>query len=309
MRTIITGGTGLIGRRLAAALAADGQEVVVLSREPGRGRAVLPAGVLAHHWDGRTGKGWFELIDERTAIVNLAGENPNPHRRWDAAYRRRFVQSRLGAAAAVFDAVERADRRPRLLLQASATGYYGDRADDVLTEDSGPGKNSFLARVCRRWEKAARSVAVPKSILRIGVVLSRDGGALPEFRRALSWRVRRLGSGRQWVPWVHEADVTAALRFLLDRPRPATGNPAGVAEVFNLVAPNPVPHDRLMELLAKRCRKQRVFPVPGFALRLAMGEVAEAVLDSQLVMPRALLDLEFKFRFPEIAAALQDLVG
>ena len=200
MRTIITGGSGLIGRALAAELAAADHEVIVLSRAPGRVSG-LPAGVRAVGWDGRTAEGWQDLADGATAIVNLAGESIAAGR-WTAARKQRIAASRQQAGAAVVQAVAGATTRPQVVVQASAVGYYGPRGDETITEDSAAG-DDFLAQVCVPWETSTEEVerlGVRRAIIRTGIVLSRDGGALPRMMLPLPALLRR--ATRQRTPGV-----------------------------------------------------------------------------------------------------------
>jgi uncharacterized protein (TIGR01777 family) len=221
-------------------------------------------------------------------------------RRWTEAQKKLVLESRLDAARAVVDAIRRSRRTPRLVLQASAVGYYGDRGDEELTELSKPG-GGFLADVCRQWEKAI-PVTVPgrRAFLRFGVVLSRDGGAFPSMLRGSRFLTSRIGSGRQWVPWVHEHDVAAAVRFLMLNDM--------IAGPFNIVAPEAVTNAGFMKTLAKVRHMPAVVPVPAFALKRLLGEMSEAVLASQRVAPRKLLDTGFEFRFDTVEAALADLM-
>lgn len=308
MRTLITGGTGLIGRALAAALAARGEEAVVLTRDPEKAAkgAPLPKGVRAERWDGETAKGWGDLVDGETAIVHLAGEGIADGR-WSDERKRRIRASRVGSGKAVLAAIREAGekgRAPRVLLQASAVGYYGDGGDGVLTEASPPGRG-FLADVCVEWEdstKGAEGLGVRRALLRTGIVLDREGGALP--RMALPFRLMvggPIGSGRQWFPWIHQADEVAAILYLLDHPE-ASGP-------YNLTAPHPVTNRDLSRTLARALRRPSpMIPAPAFALRLALGEMADALLVGQRAVPRRLLDAGFEFRFATIDAALRDLL-
>src|SRR6476620_4732915 len=196
MRVIITGGSGLIGRATMNLLASAGHEVVLLSRRPER-LTELPHGAKAQGWDAQSGEGWAELVNPNTVIVNLAGESLF-HWRWTKAHKKNVLESRLAAARAVVDAIRRSRRTPRLVLQASAVGYYGDRGDEELAESSSSGEG-FLAELSKQWEKAI-PVAVPgrRAFLRLGVVLSRRGGAFPSMLWASRFGVRRMGSGKQW---------------------------------------------------------------------------------------------------------------
>ena len=302
MQVIITGGTGLIGRALSAALVADGAEVILLSRDPER-HTGLPTGTRAERWDARTAAGWGQLVEGADTIVNLAGENLSEGR-WTAERKRAIAESRVNAGRAVVEAVEIATRRPRVVIQASAVGYYGPHGDEEVAEDTPPGTD-FLARVCVDWEASTAPVealGVRRAVIRSGVVLSREGGALP--RLILPFRIfmgARLGSGRQWFPWIHIADEVAGIRFLMES-EDARGP-------FNLTAPNPVTNAQLTRTLARVLGRPAFMRVPAFALRLAFGEVASALLTGQRAVPRRLLAMGFAFRFPNLNTALRDLLG
>ena len=302
MRTIITGGSGLIGRTLATELAAADHEVIVLSRAPARVSG-LPAGVRAVGWDGRTAEGWQDLADGAAAIVNLAGENIAAGR-WTAARKQRIADSRQQAGAAVVQAVAGAATRPQVVIQASAVGYYGPRGDETITEAAAAG-DDFLAQVCVPWETSTEAVerlGVRRAIIRTGIVLSRDGGALP--RMMLPFRLFAggpLGSGHQGFPWIHHADEVSAIRWLIER-EDASGP-------FNLAAPETLTNAEFGRALGRVLRRPSFMPTPGFALRLVLGELSTLLLDGQRQVPQRLLDLGFTFRFPTAEAALRDLLA
>lgn len=302
MRTIITGGSGLIGRALAAELATAEHEVILLSRTPGRVGG-LPAGVRAVGWDGRTAEGWQDLADGATAIVNLAGESIAAGR-WTAARKQRIADSRHQAGAAVVQAVAGATTSPQVIIQASAVGYYGPRGDETITEDSAPG-DDFLAQVSVPWETSTEEVerlGVRRAIIRTGIVLSRDGGALPQMM--LPFRLFAggpLGSGRQGFPWIHLADEVSVIRWLIERE--AASGP------FNLAAPETLTNAEFGRVLGRVMRRPSFMPTPGFALRLVLGELSTLLLDGQRQVPQRLLDLGFTFRFPTAEAALRDLLA
>jgi uncharacterized protein (TIGR01777 family) len=306
MRIIITGGTGVIGRELAASLREDQHEVIVLSRYPEQARG-LPEGVRAVWWDGRTAKAWGYLVDGADAIVNLAGESIGGSglipARWTPERKQRILQSRLNAANAVVEAVNAATRKPGVVIQASAVGYYGASGDSVITEASAPG-NDFLAQVCVQWEQATaalETMGVRRAVIRTGLVLSAGGGVLPRLMLPFRFFVGgALGTGRQWYPWIHIDDLTHAIRFLITR--------ADASGSFNLTAPNPVTNGDFSRALGHAMHRPSLFPVPSFALRLALGEMATLVLDGQRAVPRRLEDLGFVFRFREAEAALRDLL-
>lgn len=307
MRVIITGGVGFIGRLLAAELAGAGYEVVLLSRNPARAIG-LPPGVRAEKWDGRTAAGWGHLADGALAIVNLAGENLAGGgflpARWTPARKALIRSSRLDAGAAVVAAVAEAKIKPQVVIQSSGIGHYGPRGDEVVTEADKPG-DDFLARLTVDWEASTAPVAlhgVRHVSVRSGVVLSPNEGALN--RLMLPFKLYAggpMGSGRQGFSWIHPADEAAALRFLLETER-ASGP-------FNLCAPEPLGNAAFAKVLGKVMSRPSWLPVPGFALKLALGEVASTVLDGQKAFPKKLIELGFKFRFPDAESALRDLLG
>ncbi len=300
MRVVITGGSGLIGRALTVDLAAAGREVVVLSRRPDK-VAGLPAGARAESWDAASAEGWAHLVDGAEAVVHLAGESIGEGR-WTAAKKRRIEDSRVRSSRAVAAAIEAAGRKPRVLLQGSAVGYYGPR-DEEATEDTPPG-DDFLARVAVAWEGATAAVegmGVRRAVLRTGVVLATDGGALPKM--LLPFRLFAggpVGSGRQWLPWIHLADEVAAIRFLLED--------EGARGPFNLTAPQPLTNREFSRVLGRVLKRPSFLPAPAFALRLALGEMADLVLKGQRAVPKRLGELGFTFRFPDAESALRDLL-
>ena len=308
MRVVITGGSGLIGRALARHLGSAGYDAVILTRSVGRVGS-LPPGVRAQEWDGLSSKGWAGLLDEETFIVHLAGESIGDGR-WTEDRKRRIRESRVLSGKAVVEAIRGASRKPRALLQGSAVGYYGPRGDEEILEGQPPGEG-FLADVCVHWEESTAEVealGVRRVLLRTGVVLAREGGALP--RMAMPFKLMAgapLGSGRQWLPWIHMADEVGAIRFLIEK-----DDPGGAQGPFNLVAPKPVTNRELGDVLARVLRRPSPLQalglgVPEPVFRVMLGEMADAVLDSQRVLPSRLLQLGFQFRFPDVESALRDI--
>lgn len=307
MRVIITGGTGLIGRALAAELVSAGYEVILLSRRPEQ-VAGLPSGVRAERWDGRTADGWGKLADGAAAIVNLAGENlagegffPS---RWTPELKERIVRSRLNAGAAVVEAVKAAAVRPRVVIQSSGIGVYGPRQDEELSEEA-PAGSDFLATLAVQWEASTAEVealGVRRAVIRTGAVLSRAGGALT--RMVLPFRLFAggwFGSGRQWLSWIHMADQVAAIRFLIENPQ-ASG-------LFNLCAPQPLTGRDFGRCIGRIMGRPAFLPVPAIVMRLVFGEVTTVVLDGQRALPKRLLDSGFRFRFPDAESALRELLS
>jgi len=309
MRILITGGTGFIGTALAANLAVDSHDVIILSRNPDKAGAKLPPGVHAARWDGRTAEGWGKLADGAGAIINLAGESiagANPVAgRWTAERKRAIHDSRVSAGQAVLAAVRAAQQKPGVLIQASAVGYYGPLADELAAEDR-PAGNDFLAGVCKDWEASTAEVetlGVRRVITRTGLPLSLKGGAFPPLRLIANLGGGGpMGSGKQWWPWIHLEDLLAAMRRLMDD--------SSASGPYNLCSPNPVRQAEFFHVLGRVMNRPSFIPTPGFALRLIAGELADALLLSgQREVPSRLEKMDFKFDFPELEGALRDLVG
>jgi uncharacterized protein (TIGR01777 family) len=307
MRILITGGTGLIGRALAADLAADDYEVVVLSRSPERVTG-LPTGVRAVAWDAQTAAGWGHLADGAGAIINLAGANlagdgffPS---RWTDERKRLIRDSRVLSGQAVVQAVAQTNQKPGVVIQSSGIGYYGAHEDQILTGEDKPG-DGFLARLAHdEWEPSTAAVegmGVRRAIIRTAAVLDPDEGALA--RLLLPFRLfvgGPMGSGKQWFSWIHKTDEVRAIRFLIENE--AASGP------FNLCAPNPVTNAQFARALGRVLNRPSAVPIPGFAMKLAFGEVTSVLLEGQRAIPQRLLDLGFAFRFPVVEAALKDLL-
>ncbi|MDI3297824.1 MAG: TIGR01777 family oxidoreductase [Bacillota bacterium] len=319
MRVVVTGGTGLIGRALAEALASEGHGVVVLSRRPAPSAAgrlppgvrllawpALPAGELALAPGPQAGESgeWRRALEEADAVVHLAGESIASGR-WTAARKERILQSRVRSTRALVEALEAAERRPKALVSGSAVGYYGPHGDEELTEEAGPGSD-FLARVCVAWEReaeAAERLGLRVVRLRTGLVLAREGGALPQLLRPFRLGLGGpLGGGGQWVPWIHLADEVGLIRWALEEER--------VEGPLNAVAPEPVRQRELARLIGRFLGRPAWFPAPAPLLRLALGEMAEALLLSgQRALPARALALGYRFRYARPEAALEELLG
>lgn len=301
-RVVITGGTGLIGRLLVESLLAEGTDVVVLTRSVPRVRDLFGGRASAALWDGRTEKDWGQLVDGADAVVNLAGEGL-AEGRWTPEKKRRIVSSRVDAGHAVVAAVAAAGRKPRVLVQASAVGWYGARGLPPVDE-SAPAGSGFLADVCKAWEPSTvpvEAMGVRRVVVRTAVVLSAAGGALarmlPPFRLGLGGR---LGDGTQGFPWIHVQDEVRAIRFLMGRDE-ARG-------AYNLCAPEVVDNAGFVRALAAALHRPALLAVPAFALRAALGEMAsEMLLSGQFVTPRRLQEEGFEFLYPELGSALEQL--
>lgn len=303
MRVIITGGTGLLGRPLSAALVQQGYEVTMLSRRPDKVQD-MPPGVKIVAWDGESSQGWGHLADGTDAIINYAGESIAGGR-WSAERKRKIRQSRVDAGKAVMQAISAAAVKPKVLIQASGIDYYSPQTSDQAVTEAAPPGSDFLSKVCFDWEAstaAAKAQGVRRPVVRTGIVLATEGGALP--RLLLPFKLFAggpLGSGEQWLPWIHIADHVRAVQFLIDNE--AADGP------FNLVAPNPVTNQEMAKAIGEVMGRPAFVPAPAFAMRAALGEMATLVLEGRRVVPSKLQALSFSFKYETVLPALRALLG
>jgi uncharacterized protein (TIGR01777 family) len=296
-RIALTGGSGLIGQRLRAALVLNGDRVVPFVRD----RARAPAG--ARFWNPSAGELAAADLEGIDAVVHLAGE-PIASGRWTAARKRRILESRTHSTQLLSEVLSRLEHPPSVLVSASAIGVYGDRGETWLDEMSEPG-TGFLPDVCVAWERAvepARAAGVRVALARIGIALSPEGGALaqtlPLFRVGLGGR---LGNGRQYMSWIGIDDLVAALQHAIEC--------AALAGPFNAVAPNPVTNAEFTRVLARVLARPALLAVPSFALRLALGEMGQALLlDGARIAPHRLESTGFQFQHPDLEQALRLLL-
>jgi len=296
MKIVIAGGTGFLGRPLADSLARDGHDIVVLTRN---GRPTPGSRIRSVAWSPTGDAGsWASDIDGADAIVNLAGESI-AGRRWTAAQKQRILDSRVNATRSLVAAVRRSPRPPAVFVSGSAVGYYGLLDERVVSEDAGPG-DDFLAGVCVRWEEEAARAADRTRVVRArtGLVLERDGGALPQMLPPFWFGAGGpVGSGRQYWPWIHRDDWVALVRWVIQTP--------SVTGAVNLTAPAPVTNAEFARALGHALHRPAFMPAPGFALKLLLGEMAEALLLSgQRAVPAKATHLGFAFRYPQIDQAL-----
>lgn len=308
MRYIITGGSGVIGSRLTKSLLADGHEVVILSRNPGKHQ--LPAGAQGVAWDARTASGWGHLADGAFAIINLAGESiggsgtiPLPGT-WSDERKKRIKESRQVAGQAVVAAVEAAVNKPQVVFQMSGIDYY-PATDKVMTEDSPRGRQFLADVVADYWEPSTAAVeakGVRRVVARTAPLLNEETGPLPaSLLQFKLFAGGRLGSGNQWFSWIHTEDVVRAIRFLTET--------AGASGIYNLAAPNSVTNKEFTRVLGQVMGRPTLLPVPEFALKLLLGEVAALVLEGRPVSVKKLEALGFSFRYPMLDAALREILN
>jgi uncharacterized protein (TIGR01777 family) len=298
MRIVLAGGTGFLGRALAASLAADSHEIVILTRRHGSPKA---NGARFVQWspDGAT-DGFVRAIDGADVVVNLAGESI-AGRRWSPAHKKRIVESRVNSTRSLAAAIARADHPPPVFISGSAVGIYGPHGDEIVTEETPPGSD-FLADVAVQWEAEALRAASPSTrvtCVRTGLVLERDGGALPEMLLPFKlFAGGPVGSGRQYWPWIHREDWVGLVRWSI-----GLANGAGP---INATAPNPVTNAEFARALGRALRRPAFMPAPAFALRLALGEMADALLLSgQRAVPAKAQRQGYQFKYPRLDDALR----
>jgi uncharacterized protein (TIGR01777 family) len=297
MKILVTGATGLIGKAICRTLINDGHQVVILSRRA----TPTSLGVTAFRWEPEREAPPVEAWEGVEAVIHLAGEPVAA--RWTNETKRRIRDSRVIGTRNLVAGMKASRQAPESLIAASAVGFYGDRGDEVLNESSPPG-SGFLSEVCVEWEAEAaraREFGVRVAHTRIGVVLSPEGGALEKmltpFKLGLGGR---LGDGRQWFPWIHLDDIIGILRHALMTP--------AVNGAINGVAPGIVTNEEFTRELAGALNRPVFFPVPEFALRILMGEMADVALASQRIVPQVALDTGYQFRYPDLRPALDSLL-
>jgi uncharacterized protein (TIGR01777 family) len=299
MKIVVSGGTGFIGRPLCRLLIEHGHDVTVLSRQ--KDEKAADSRATMEYWDGITRGTWERALMGANAVINLAGA-PIADRRWTSKRKEALKESRVGTTRLLVDAFSALPRAPGILINGSAIGYYGPRDHQPLHETAEPG-SGFLADLCRRWEQQAmlaERLGTRVVCLRTGMVLGKQGGALP--RMLLPFRLLMggpIGSGDQWISWIHLDDLTRLIHWLLITPHITGG--------VNAVAPHPVTMRDFAATLGSVLKRPSWLPVPAWAVRLALGELATLMTTGQRVIPSVALQHGFEFRYPSLFMALAQL--
>jgi uncharacterized protein len=304
MKIVVAGGTGFIGSALCARLAAQGHSLILLIRSissaadsPNK-KTILWQPELPGEWENILA----QAVAEADGIINLTGESI-AGKRWSEVQKRKLRSSRIESTRALVTAIARAKKKPGFLLNASAVGYYGPRGDEEVTEETGPG-DDFLSRLCVEWEdesKKAEAQGVRVIRLRTGIVLGTGGGALSKMIMPFKLFIGGpLGSGRQWMPWIHLDDEIGLIEFLLEN--------TDARGAVNATAPNPVTMKEFCRTLGSVLHRPCWAPVPGFALRVLLGEMADILLMGQRAVPATAQKLGYRFRYPTLQEALETLL-
>jgi hypothetical protein len=299
---LVSGATGFLGKVLCSTLKERGQVFTGLSRRPERAKALLPGVKEVWKWRPKLEPTPLAAIPAGGAVVHLAGESVAG--RWNAQKKKAIRESRIIGTRHLVEALGEAKSKPSVLVCASAVGFYGDRGDEELTETSGPGSD-FLAEVCQAWESEARraeGLGVRAVMLRTGIVLGRGGGALQQmllpFKLGLGGP---LGNGKQWMPWIHVDDVVGIILHAIQQ--------SSIRGPINVTAPAPVRNREFTKILAGLLRRPALLPAPAFGLKILLGEFADILLASQRALPKRMQEAGYTFRYPDLAAALQAIVG
>ncbi len=301
MNALISGGSGLIGSALVDSLLAAGHTVTVLSRSLDPVTSTNP-NYYRLYWDGRTTNDWAETLDDIDAVVHLAGASIADGR-WTEERKKVLRDSRVQSGQALVKAIQASESKPEVFIQASAVGYYGPRGNEIVDEDTGPG-DDFLSKLSIDWEATTAEIetfGIRRPVIRIGIVLSEEGGALPRITMPFKlFAGGKIGDGKQWWSWIHIEDQVRAIQFLLEH-ETATGP-------FNLVAPNAVQNKDFADAVGSVMGRPSFFPAPAIAMETLFGDMSTVLLDGQHVVPRRLQELGFEFRYPQLDGALRDLL-
>ncbi len=303
-KIIITGGTGFIGRNLCYILSEANYEIILLSRNIEIAQKVFGKYAIPVFWDGKSTAGWINHVDGAHAIINLAGENIGSSR-WTRKKKQQILESRVQAGKAVVEAIRQVSNKPKVLLQASGIGIYGDRNDELLDESSPPGEG-FMPDLAQQWEQSVQEVAamgVRLAYLRTGVVLAKGADFIKRVLLPFRFFIGgHLGSGNQWISWIHLDDEIAAIKILLER--------TDLSGAFNLSAPGPVTNKEFFKTLGRVMNRPSWFHVPGFMLKILLGEMAQGlILSGQRAIPKKLLTAGFEFNHPELEIALKEILN
>ena len=301
-RIIVTGATGLIGRRLVHSLIDKNFEVIIFTRDVIKAKSILPEVRDFVEWDYLKPDKWKSNLENADAVIHLAGVNLFA-KRWNSNFKKVIKASREVGTKNLVEAIIHSNNKPKVFISASGIGFYGDRKDELLLENSAGG-NDFIAEVCKVWEYESQKLSgvnVRNVQVRTGLVLSRHDGALKQMLPAFKWFVGGpLGNVRQWLSWLHIDDIVDIYLYALDSEK--------ISGPINAASPNPIRMKEFAKTLGKVISRPSLFPVPEFVLKLVVGEAAEVVTASQRIISEKLLINGYKFKFENLEEALRDLL-
>lgn len=301
-KIIITGATGLIGIKLCNALIKRGDEITIFTRNIQKGKRELPEVKKFVEWDYRKPEQWKSELNRKDAVIHLAGANL-AGRRWSEQYKKIIIDSRLTSTKNLILGMEEINEKPGLFICASAVGYYGDKDEELITEQSPP-SNDFLSELCKRWEleaSKAEFLGIRRVSLRQAPVLSKNDGMIKEMKLPFKLFLGGpIGTGKQWLPWIHIEDLVNIYLFLLEN--------KNITGPVNASSPNPVRMSEFADVMGKILQRPSYFKIPKFLIRLIKGDLADSITASQRVIPKKLLDAGFDFNFKDVQTSLRDLL-
>jgi len=301
-KIIITGATGSIGKKLVQELSARGDEVIVFTRNPENAQKKITNATKYVKWEYESLDAWMHEMRGADIVLHLAGANLGA-KRWNEEYKKLAYDSRIGSTRNLAEAIKSVEKKPKVFICSSATGFYGNRYDEVLDENSSHG-NDFLAILCNDWEKEARKVeqyGVRRVSIRTGLVLMKDKGVLKQMLLPFKLFIGGpLGNGRQWFPWIHIDDIVGIYLHAIDNPE--------VIGVINGASPGIVTMKQFAKTLGKNINRPSLFPVPKFALKIAVGELGEYAVMSQRTSVEKIIKAGYNFKFKNLEEALRDLL-
>jgi uncharacterized protein (TIGR01777 family) len=301
-RIIITGATGLIGKKLVKALIDRGDKLIIFSRDAEKAKSIFPNAKECFEWDYRKPELWISKLENSDSVIHLAGINLFA-KRWNDSFKKDVLESREVSTKNLVDAIITCNKKPEVFISASGIGYYGDCGDKILTETS-PNGNDFLANVCEVWERESQRAGeygVRNVQVRTGLVLSIEDGALKQMLPPFKYFIGGpLGNGKQWASWLHIDDIVGIYLYAIDCME-LTGT-------VNAASPNPVKMKEFAKILGQVLNRPSLFPVPKFMLRIVVGEAAEVVTASQRIDIKKLLNSGYHFKFSELEKALHNLL-
>ncbi len=301
-KIIITGATGLIGTKLCNALIKRGDEITIFTRNILKGKRELPEAKKFVEWDYRKPEQWKSELNGKDAVIHLAGANL-AGRRWSSQYKKIIISSRLDSTKNLILGMEEIEEKPDLFICASAVGYYGDKDEELITEQS-PASNDFLSELCKKWEleaSKAEFLGIRRVSLRQAPVLSKNEGMIKEMKLPFNLFLGGpIGNGKQWLPWIHIEDLVNIYLFLLEN--------KNITGPVNATSPNPVRMSEFADVMGKVLQRPSYFKIPKFLIRIIKGDLADSITASQRVIPKKLLDAGFDFNFKDVQTSLRDLL-
>lgn len=298
-KIVITGATGMLGRKISSKLIEEGYSVTILSRDSIHAKSLIPGAEEYVSWNYKSDD-WYQILDGKYAVIHLAGENIIA-KRWTLKRKEKIIASRVESTKALIRAIKKVEHKPEVFISASAVGYYGNSEQEV--EETSPPGNDFLSHVVKSWEDSSLNISnsVRRVVIRIGVVLDKEHGALAKMLTPFKYFIGgSLGAGKQWFPWIHINDVVSIFLYALKH--------SDIAGIFNASSPNPVRMKLFCKTLGQVMKRPSFATVPAFILRVLFGEAADTILTGAKVIPKRTKEHGYEFLYSDLESALRNLL-